>query len=463
MVADGGLKLGVGKQDQTLSDLKAYILCRVADKSGIYSSWMNQCPFETVVLDEFLPDWHVPDDAGILITHMHYRWEELSTLRRIHAENRVPILILCDGILEYRNTWQHPDLVDGSIFQPVCGHKLACIGRGQARVIESWGNVGKCEVVGLPRLDAELAAQAPPVQTAGPFRLMIATANTPAFNDQQRQTVVKSLSAIKSRLEASPMIDGRQIQVTWRLSDGLGSELGVGSEDIENLPPISDVMNEVDAVITTPSTMYLESVLKNRPTAVLDFHNSPQYVTPAWPISHDQQFDEVLAELANPPAHKMLFQASVLRDQLECQSAAAPRMIELIEAMVAERQRSLDELKPLQFPNRILADPQFGFASVPAEFELESLYADNNVFANQELHRIQIELTAAIQRLEQLPLELAEKNAYIAQLNRAADRSRTRIETMHDRIIRLRTRFGVEPNTPPVAGREVRGEGDESE
>ena len=446
-----------------MSELKAYIFCRVAEQSGIYNSWMKRCPLETVVLDEFLPDWHVPDDAGILITHMQYRWEELSTLRRIHAENRVPILILCDGILEYRNTWQHPDLVDGSIFQPVCGHKLACIGRGQARVIESWGNVGKCEVVGLPRLDSELIAQVPPVQTSGPFRLMIATANTPAFNEQQRQTVIRSLSIIKSRLEASPTVHGREIQVTWRLSDGLGSELGVCSDDVENLPPLSKVMNEVDAVITTPSTMYLESVLKKRPTAILDFHNSPQYVTPAWTISNDQQFDDVLLELADPPAHKMLFQASVLSDQLECQSPALSRMLRLIEEMVAARQKSLVGLEPLQFPNRILTDSQYGFATVPAEFDLESLYANNQVFANQETHRIQVELTAAIQRLEQLPLELAEKNAYIAQLNRAADRSRVRIETMHDRIIRLRTRFGVEPNTPPVDGRDVLGEEDEKE
>ena len=47
----------------------------------------------------------------------------------------------------------HPDIVPGSIFQPVVGHKIACLGRSQARILESWGNVGKCEIVGAPRLD----------------------------------------------------------------------------------------------------------------------------------------------------------------------------------------------------------------------------------------------------------------------------------------------------------------------
>lgn len=446
-----------------MADLKAYILCRVAEKSGIYADWMNNSPIPTRVLDEYLPDWHVPEDAGILVTHMHYRWEELSTLRRIHAENRVPILILCDGILEYRNTWQHPDLVDGSIFQPVCGHKLACIGRGQARVIESWGNPGKCEVVGLPRLDAELQKATPPVQTTGPFRLLIATANTPAFNDEQRQTVISSLQLIKNRLEKNPLIDGREIQLSWRLSDGLGAEIGIDSGDLEDLPPLTDVMDQVDAVITTPSTMYLESVLKKRPTAILDFHNSPQYVTPAWNIGADNQFNGVLAELANPPAHKMLFQASVLDDQLECRSPALPRMLRLVESMIRARHDSLKNLTPLRFADRILDDPQQGIASVSEEFDLSTLYANNQVFAEHDVQRLQVELTAAIQRLEQLPMELAEKNAYIAQLNRAADRSRMRIEAMHNRIIALRTRFGVEPAKPPVDGLTVLGEGDETE
>jgi hypothetical protein len=103
---------------------------------------MDDLSIATEVVEEYLPDWRVPDDAGILVTHMHYRWEEITTLRRIFNDNRVPILILSDGILEYRNTWEHPDLAKGSLFQPVIGHKLACIGRGQARILEGWGNEG---------------------------------------------------------------------------------------------------------------------------------------------------------------------------------------------------------------------------------------------------------------------------------------------------------------------------------
>ena len=366
-----------------MTELKAYLLCRVAEQNSTYSSWLKQSPIPTVVVDEFLPDWRIPDDAGILITHLHYRWEELSTLRRIHHQNRVPTLILCDGILEYRNTWLHPELVQGSMFQPVFGHKISCLGRAPARILESWGNAGKCEIVGLPRLDSVFSAPAPPIRTDGPFRLLVATATTPAFDERQREVVIESLQQLQLRLAQSPTIHGRPVEVHWRLSADLEQPLGMDAVDLETQRPLSETIEQVDAVITTPSTIYLESVLRNRPTALLDFHNSPQFLAAAWVISAEQQVDSVLAELANPPAPKMLFQATMLRDQLECQSPAMPRLVQLIECMVAARQRSIETLKPLHFPPRILTDPQQGFSEVPAEFDLARLYPNNSRLSNR--------------------------------------------------------------------------------
>jgi hypothetical protein len=439
-----------------VSNLQAYILCRFAESSGIYSSWVDQAPIQTIVVDEYLPDWDVPKDAGILITHMHYRWEELATLRKILQQNQIPILILSDGILEYRNTWEHPDLVDGSIFQPLFGHKLACIGRGQARVVESWGNLGRCEVVGLPRLDQVDAHSIPGVNQTGPFRVLIATANTPAFDARQRETVVESLNHMKRWIDANANVDDRPLEITWRLSDGLESEIGVGDGlDPEDRPPIGSVIENVDAVITTPSTMYLESVLRQRPTALLDFHNSPHYVTAAWTINGPEQLGGVMSELASPSPHKMMFQQFVLHDQLECQTPATPRKLELIGNMVDAGVSARASGNLIKLPARMLTDEQSGFSSVPEGFDFSKLYPDNKVFQNQDIQRLQIELVAAVKRLEQLPFELAEKNQYIAQLMRSLDRSRDRVEDMHNRVVAIRKRFGVEPTKPEVKGRDI--------
>ena len=136
-----------------MESLKAYILFPGAAKNPLYSGWLDELPIPFEIVREYDTRWAPDADAGILITHHHYRWEELSILRRLVSQSQVPVLILVDGVLEYRNSFENPELADGVMFQPLVGHKLACLGASQIRWIESWGNTGKCELVGLPRLD----------------------------------------------------------------------------------------------------------------------------------------------------------------------------------------------------------------------------------------------------------------------------------------------------------------------
>lgn len=385
--------------------LRAYILCEFAGRSSLYFPWADQLSIPVEIVTDFRPDWQVPDDAGLLITHLHYSWQDLSALRRIHSEHpNVPVLILSDGILEYRNTWEHPSLPDGCMFQPLFGHKLACIGRSQTRIVESWGNPGKCEVVGLPRFDAVASSGFPPVQTQGPLRLLVATANTPSFNDAQRQTVIESLSHLRKQLEDSPVINGRPLEVTWRLRAGLDAEIGLPpASEGADLPPLSEVIDEVDAVITTPSTLYLESVMKDRPTAILDFHNTPLYVGSAWAINAPNHFPWIIEELESRPAAKMLFQQTVLHDSLQCATPATPRIILLAEAMIKARRECTASGNPLKLPHRIVTDTEKGFFPVLDSFELRRLYPDNYVFGNHDVKRLQIELDAAIKQMKDLP------------------------------------------------------------
>ena len=395
-----------------MSKPKVYILNRFAEENSNYTSWMSDCPYPCQVIDEYSPDWIVADDAGVLVTHMHYRWEEISTLRRVYEESQVPILILADGILEFRNTWENPGVADGSCFQPLMGHKLACIGRAQARTIESWGNVGSCEVVGLPKFDSVQEAEYLPIQDTGPFRVLVATANTPAFDAQQRGLVLQSLEAINKRLQNNPLVNGRKLEITWRLTDGLGTELGIEqSQSATRSIPISEAIELADAVITTPSTLYLESVMKRRPTAVLDFTNSPQYVGSAWTISAPIHLNPVLEELENPPASKLLFQRSVLHDNLELGVSSRSRLYALIDAMVKAGQAAKRNGSKIILPTRVLSDPQRGIQRVESEFNAAILYRDNPCFKISEVERLQQELNQAVARLGQLPRDLDTKHA----------------------------------------------------
>ncbi len=432
----------VGSGRTSMHQEKAFILCRFARHSGLYQPWLDQLPFPSEIIEAFPTRWEVPGDAAIIVSHMHYRWEEIAALRRITSENRVPVLVLSDGILEYRNIFEHPGLGDGSIFQPIVGHKLACIGRGQARIIESWGNVGKCEIVGLPRLDQFLDQPPPPVQTSGDFRLLIATASTPAFDERQRQAVVESLQIIRQRFAQNELVDNRKAIVTWRLTDGLERDLGLPLPDPrEERPSLSEAIDSSDAVIVTPSTVFLESVLKGRPTALLDFHNKPHYVPSAWMINAPKHLNGILYELAQPPAAKLLFQQTMLHDQVECLSPANPRMIRLITEMAAAGQAARTAGRPLELPPRMLVDESRGFAPVEPGFGMARLFPRNHLFRNPDTAMLLVELNLAISRLQGMPEENLALQKQFEGMKQHTDWLLTRNEGLHARNRDLRQRL----------------------
>lgn len=376
---------------------------------------MSGCPVECKLVDTAIHAWEPPDDSGIVITHMHYRWDEISALRRIYESTQIPILILADGILEYRNTWQNPNIADGSIFQPMIGHKLACIGNAQARHIESWGNSGKCEVTGLPRFDSVFNSEYLPIQKNGPFRLLIATANSPAFDTEQRNRVVQSIRNLKERFDKNRQVNGRPVEVTWRLTDGLHEELDLPRHlnQLDRPYPLSDMVELSDAVITTPSTLYLDSVAKNRPTAILDFNNTPAYVNSAWTISAPVHINQVLNELENPPPPKLFYQQTALRDHLEHRGSATQRMHQLIETMVKIGVKARESNHSLSFPAKILQAFSREIQATETDWDTHCLYPNNPVFQNTQVSRLQQELNQAIARLSQLPNELQKKHRHI--------------------------------------------------
>jgi hypothetical protein len=356
---------------------KVYILDRYASARQHWLAWKNAYSRPVQVVDDFDLDWRPPADAGIVVSVQHFRAPEVSILRRIAAEQRVPVLIQADGILEYRNTWERPDNPPGTIYQPVLGHKIACIGRSQARVLEAWGNDGKCESVGIPRLDASNRDDRRP-RGGDVWRVLVATAKCPAFTAEQRCLVVSSLTYLKNWVEAQDRIDGRKVAVQWRLTDGLENEIALPvnlrlSAKIDLMAQLS----EVDAVVTTPSTLMLEAMWYGIPTAVLDYTNSPGYVPAAWSITAAAHFDRVMNELANPPDAKRRLQEMLLHDSLECRGSAVGRMIRLIDEMVHCGRRCRERGQPLQLPYRIIHDESSDHAStaVAPFFDAENAVA----------------------------------------------------------------------------------------
>ncbi|MGA7952696.1 MAG: hypothetical protein WCA07_04160 [Gloeobacterales cyanobacterium] len=313
------------------------------------------------------------------------------------VQQNIPTLHIIDGIAEWRNTWENPRSLNeeagAPLFQPILCHKIACLGRSQARLFEAWGNLGKCEVVGAPRFDQLVGLKPRQCKKDQLFRILVMTAKTPGFTDEQVKKVKESLLDLKTWFEFHSKEFGVVITPIWRVNPDLAEELELSSS-ITDLTgqELAVVLQEVDAVITTPSTAMLEAMLCGLPTALLDYTNSPKFISPIWSITSSSHIGPTISELVHPSPPKILHQNIILHDALECLTPATPRLIKLIETMVEIGRETRTKSIPLRFPTRILVDEQNGHHLPEEQFNLQTLYPNHPVFANMDTVVLQTEI-----------------------------------------------------------------------
>ncbi len=319
-----------------------------------------------------------------------FAWEAAQCLDAARRAS-VPSLVLQDGILEWRCQYENPLFGAGGgapQHQPVLADKIACIGPASARHIASWGNGGKVEVTGMPRLDA-LLVRRPAVPSRPGRRLLVATAKKPWYDEAQRGVIEQSLRDLKAHLAGRP-----EIEVVWRVTRGFAETLGVENRLTElATAELSQVLAEVDAVITTPSTVLLEAMLAGRPVAALDYHNRPAFVATAWRASAPSQLPELVLDLLDPPAARMLFQAECLHDSLRVDGPAAPRVAALIADMARLGRKARAAGLPLTLPAGMagLAPARAGVTGPT----LETLYPGQAAFSESDPVALQARLARA--------------------------------------------------------------------
>ena len=345
------------------------------------------------------PKWDpsaVLKERPSLVITFDEHWAELAHCVSTVARHGVATLQIMDGILEWRRTWTCPTSIESRpLNQPILSHKVACLGRVDARILESWGNVGKCEIVGSPRLDHLVEKRRPARRKAilgRPLRVLIMTAKTAGFTSVQVETVCRSLMDLKQLLAGRP-----DVELIWRVTQKLHQRLGV-TNTIRNVlsTELHDILATVDCVITTPSTAMLESMLCGHPVALLDYHNCPHYVPAAWRITCAAQIEPVLDELRAPPLERIVYQDFCLEDSLVCHGSARARIATLIEEMLKIQRKSPKAGMPLVFPYRIIDDPAEHATWPSTAYNLEKLFPQHPVLRMRNIAELQGELEAAL-------------------------------------------------------------------
>lgn len=322
-----------------------YLLSR-SSENVCYKNWLQHLRHPFKFVSHFDSTWMPPNDCSIVVTHDTYRSDPCSIILRC-VSLEIPVLILADGILEYRNSWFQKHRVDSGVFNPILGHKLACIGDSQVRFLESIeGNEGKCESVGLPRL--EFLEES--VFNAVPENLLICSSKTPWFTDDDKAKVIQSFYDLK-KLE-DEIKDLFNINFTWRITPEFADLIEVETS-LKNQLHYDLSMSK--AVLTMPSTLMLEAMIIGLPVALIDYTTSPHYVPAAWSISSREQIIPVIGDFLSPAVEKLAFQRSILNDSLQIRESACQRLARLVEFMIEEASRCKAAHKPLAFSDKLLS------------------------------------------------------------------------------------------------------------
>lgn len=292
---------------------------------------------------------------------------------RLRDENIVTIEF-SDGQLEWCCTWENKNMYAQPQYQPILTDKFAAMSLPQMRVLESWGNHGKCELVGTPRFDTY--ADLNPIPHEG-WRLLVATPNTVGYDDEQWAIGRRCIEDVIDIVEKNK----DWITPIWRLSPKLAEEIGI-TNTIGDMVPASlpEQLSMVDAVVCMHSTLLLEAMALKLPTAVIDYKNVPRYLQSAWPIYKKEDIETQLQSMKARDPKRMLYQEYITSFHLPYVGEASTRAAKLLDYIVdhissGKHKRDLPQciLDRERFPSRIVSEKSY---------DLDALYKDHPVFSN---------------------------------------------------------------------------------
>lgn len=225
------------------------------------------------------------------------------TARRVvdaAARARVPRIYLFDGIYDMANAYRNPRHRRSGIDQmdPVLYTHLACVDRWSHRTFAA---MGLCTHAWLP---TRAAPEEPGGATARRATFLIATARSPAFDAAERERLRRLLARTVEALH--------RLRATFRFrtrDTRLLASLGIPATANDTGDDFARCIHGYDCLITTPSTVATTAMLSGKPTATLDYRDSPLTQQSGWRIHESTDIEGVLSSMAQPARDRMAFQA----------------------------------------------------------------------------------------------------------------------------------------------------------
>lgn len=267
----------------------------------------------------------------------------------------IPTLLLVDGPLEWSNLYRSPSLArhmgprQSGLFEPIIHDAVATIGETQARWIDRRNEGRGIQLMSYANQRIETAGEQKASADETPeLDFLVTTARTPCFDDAERRDLTRLLVDLCRALSAG----GHRYAL--RLFDpALLRSLG---EAIPGVPvdasgSFTEALARTRCVIGGPSSVLLEAMEHDKPTATLMFRDSPLFYQTGWLLGCTSDWGASLQSMLARPPERMDFQRRVLQENLSEQD-----FYEACERALEDgslRSRPFDA-EDLEFENRAL-------------------------------------------------------------------------------------------------------------
>lgn len=137
-------------------------------------------------------------------------------------------------------------------------------------------------------------------------KFLVTTANTPYFDENEFKLLLKLLKDLK---KISDKIQG--VDFLWIISDKkLSNSLGIKPSKQKFI----DIYKNIDGLITTPSTIILESMKLNIPTCTLIYREEPLFYSSGWNMFFGADYLKIIKQMKNKSFVNILYQESIVNN-----------------------------------------------------------------------------------------------------------------------------------------------------
>ncbi|MGG0518666.1 hypothetical protein ABE056_07680 [Priestia aryabhattai] len=225
----------------------------------------------------------------------------------------VKTLFICDGIFDWANAFDNPIHKNLNIkqFHPIIHDFMWCIGEEEKKYFDSQG------VVGLKYLPKRVFdyKKVPINKTK---TVLITTANTPYFNEKEKESLISLIKEIASKL------DSMQINYIFRIfNEDLKKELKIPIEKNFIDGSFDETLALVDSVITTPSSIILPAMYNERSVGMMVYRDTPLFLQSGWLLHKSTDLENTLNSLMLMDSDRMNFQRYQLKRYINDQDISS--------------------------------------------------------------------------------------------------------------------------------------------